>query len=1061
MHTTVLSLLTQKREKFGPQVALETSHVQLTYSELFEKADLLANQLHRPNGQQVVLVMCESGVGHVISLLAAIKSNQVFMPVDSNISSEKLDELLIDFKVNTILVDHQLKSRLAGKTHPSGEILKIVGLDESGVIQNPEPCESPIYSDQTYDEAYIYHTSGSTGKPNAILGSHRSLVHFVQWEIQQFGITSGSRFSQLMRPTFDASLRDILVPLCSGGTVVIPEQEFRDNALVLDQWIHDKQITHVHTVPSLMRVLLEEGTSDFGSLKYMFVSGEMLYVKDARQWNQKVNQAKLVNFYGPTETTMIKCFYEVDDLPGKVNDALPVGKPMADTRIAVVNDGLMCPVGEIGEVFIKTDYMTKGYVNQPALNDARFVANPITGDTEDRVYRTGDLGRFSAEGNLEIIGRLDSQVKINGVRLELEEINRAAMGIYGVDQAYTVAEKNENLVNELICFYSGTCDENQIKLQLAKVLDRAIVPGHLVKLDQWPLNLNGKINRKKLPGLMELKCREVIKEDLNPSEQGILDIWKEVLGLPSVSKHVSFFKVGGTSLRAIQVISRVFKRFEIRLTVQDLFRHDTIEQLAGFIEKGQDQQYQQIPVLPEGVEAIASPAQRQLWIAQQFDETVSAFNIVNAWQLEGNLNKAGIQHALQEILKRHEILRTTFRYKDEELRCYVDEGLVKQIQPEWIDFSNLDYSDEAVQQVLNDGATEHMDLTYGPLLKLRMIQLKDQKTICLMLIHHIISDGWSINILLKELGVFYNAYVKKEKPSLEPLQLQFKDINVWKQNQMSEDKLSQTKKYWLSELEDRTFTRLPVGGDRPATHSFSGKTLEFVLDGDLSENMLVLREDLKVTSFMFLLAVTDLLLYVFSGREDQVLGVPHAGRDHEKMENQLGYYVNILPVRLTIDPNWKFVDFLRNVGEKVTEGTNYSDWPMDGLVEELKLPLYPDTNMLYDVVVQMQNTEMSNYTVAELADLEVKEVAVPNYSSKFDLTFNFIQNEQSVSGSLEYNADLFREEAMNGLLEKFRQLISKVTENPDLELRAIYEQFVSRSSRQKEMAAAFTGKMNK
>ncbi|MGB5930584.1 MAG: amino acid adenylation domain-containing protein, partial [Cyclobacteriaceae bacterium] len=675
VHSVVEYITTQYPE----HVAIKERDRSVTYCELQQgseeiQAALMSSGISKGD---IVAVKLPSGIDLVASILAIFRAGAVYLPVSLEATPSRLEYILR--QTSPVVIIKRSVDENAQVPEVSGisdqvtleNGLQVLTLKASGENKNGAPGVSQV-SDPALlpeDTNYIFYTSGSTGEPKAIAGQHKSLGHFINWEINEFGLNADVKVSQLAPVPFDASLRDIFVPLCTGGTLVIPSAEERSNMLSLAKWVNENNISLLHTVPSVLRALVKElqGTDDtarlFSRLQYLMLSGEPLFAGDVSKWLNVGNpDTQVVNLYGATETTLIKTFHRVQkENLSDPSRRIPVGKPMANTLVAIINDGILCKEGEIGEVYIKSPFVSKGYLYDDELQAKKFVQNPLSADPGDVVFKTGDLGRYLPDETIELLGRTDGQVKVNGVRIEINEVELAFRKLETVEEAVVLVHTNEDLSNQLVAYYTGdNVGDILIRDHLGEYLDASSVPSYIIHLDEMPLNINGKIDRK------ALSRKEIIIEDEKPKEPEseteikLANIWKQVLNLPQVSAGRSFFTIGGTSLKAIQVISRIYKEFGVLLKVGDMFDHATITDMAGLIERTAGQTLQDITPVQKAAHYPATYGQKRLWIVNQLEEDQVSYNMPSAYHFSGKLDVRAFQEALHKVIQRHEILRTTF-----------------------------------------------------------------------------------------------------------------------------------------------------------------------------------------------------------------------------------------------------------------------------------------------------------------------------------------------------------------------------------------------------------------
>ncbi|MEZ2339434.1 AMP-binding protein, partial [Mucilaginibacter sp. RCC_168] len=617
-------------------IAIHESESRITYSSLNKYSNRISHLLLglELGDEAVIATLMPSCIELIGSLLGIFKAGGVYLPMDSGFSESRFAEIFSDTKPS-VLITTSLGEQQAR------EVIKKSGTQQTGLlvleaefmmsfyppgensrrIFNPDDLQdkNPDLQIDENSGNYVVYTSGSTGGGKAILGCHKGLSHFIHWEIEEFGIRSDCRVSQLAQITFDASFRDIFVPLCTGGTICIPETGLKSNILKLVEWIESSGITLVHCVPSLFRLISRElsymgaGIERMPQVKHLLMAGEALYAKDILDWRKNVGyHIELVNLYGTSETTLAKTFHRIDILPENGAQTIHVGKPISNTLVAIINGDHICKTGEIGEIYIKTPFWTKGYYGDAALTARAFVQNPLVSDRTDLVYRTGDIGRYIQDRNIEVLGRIDNQVKVNGIRVELGEIEGAVLKVPGIEEVAIIAQKNHDNDTELVCYYVGDTDPGELRKHVQQELNENIIPGYFIKMDSLPLTLNGKVDRKSLPAPESMTMESFGYEPVKTvTEERLEKIWKEVLNREQIGRKAAFFKIGGTSLKAIQVLSRVYREFDISLLIKDIFTHSTIAAMSRLVTPDAlRNEYKLISQVPEASSYGLSPSQR-------------------------------------------------------------------------------------------------------------------------------------------------------------------------------------------------------------------------------------------------------------------------------------------------------------------------------------------------------------------------------------------------------------------------------------------------------------------
>ncbi|HET7287805.1 MAG TPA: amino acid adenylation domain-containing protein, partial [Pyrinomonadaceae bacterium] len=759
-HENVHSFFSRIASDFPSNIAISAGPREVSYRELEERSNSLANFLLAKGASagSPVAVLTEDRVEIIIALLGILKARCVFAPLDPNIPDKRLQAMLSLLRPEWFITEEQSASRVNNLLQETGNETCVVCVnDEIDAYINPA---RPSDESQPDDMCYVVFTSGSTGQPKAIAGRLKGIDHFIRWEIKTFDLGADSRVSQILPPTFDGSLRDIFVPLCTGGTACVPD----DNDTLLDAkklvaWLDREQITLIHCVPSLFRSLLNEQliARNFKSLKYVLMSGEPLLPADVKRWTQIFGERiQLINLYGPTETTLVKFFYFV-----KASDQerrnIPVGKPMEGAAAMVVDKrGRPCPKGTIGEIYIRTPYRTLGYYNQPELTRESFIQNPFNNDPNDIVYKTGDLGRVLEDGNYEFLGRLDRQVKIRGNRVELPEIEDALRGHAAVTDV-AVIDREDSSGHNFLCAYvvlGSVIDTEELRQLVIDQLPDYMVPSAFVVMESLPHTISGKIDRQALPapGLTRAGMGEYVAPSTD-NEKVLAEIWTEVLGVEQIGIHDNFFRLGGHSLRATQILSRVRAVLNVDVPLRSLFESPTVAGLAALISKKVSSpapEAERIKPISRLIVVPQSFAQRRLWFIDQLEPGSWLYNLTVAVRLNGRLDVQALERTLAEIVRRHESLRTTF--------SVVDDTPVQVISPRsdisitLMDLSTMAEHERKIEaRLLTERESRRpFDLSRGPLLRAVLIRLSEQEHVALLTMHHIISDAWSENVLVRE-----------------------------------------------------------------------------------------------------------------------------------------------------------------------------------------------------------------------------------------------------------------------------------------------------------------------
>ena len=807
-HEGVHELFSATAQDCPSRIAIDRGGVRVTYGELEDASNILANLIissATPKGS-VIAILSDDAAVHIVGMIGILKAGCVFVPLDPKIPRKRLQAIISEISPEWFVGESRFFETLRdvmAERAPEAKVISMGGgagveiyrdcfarLEDIAAHGNTGKASVPREPDEM---AYIYFTSGSTGRPKGIAGRLKGIEHFVKWEIKTFGVGPGTRVSQLTSPSFDAFLRDSFTPLCAGGTVCVPpDRELVLNPSALAEWIDAERVNLIHCVPSLFRLFSSRvsDSSSFASLKYVLLSGERVLPADVRRWVEVFGERiPLVNLYGPTETTMTKFFYVIR-AEDKERRSIPIGKPMEGARAVVVNElGAVCLEGTVGEIYIRTPYRTLGYYKQPELTKEVFFQNPFSNDPNDIVYKTGDLGRVLEDGNFEFIGRKDQQVKIRGVRIELSEIENLLRGHEGV-QDVVVAAQDDSGGNNYLCAYvvlAGETETAALRDHLGRSLPAYMMPAAFVKMEALPRTITGKVDRRALPALSEAlkEIKETRVAPRTPVEEGLVGIWGHLLDVPGLGVHDNFFELGGHSLLAMQLLSRVRDAFQVEVPLRSFFESPTVAGLAGHVEAGmKDGAGLQAPPIRH-VESDGEPAlsfaQQRLWFLDYLEPGNPAYNISAAVRLSGALDKDALGRALGEIMRRHEVLRTTFA--DVEGTPSQSIAATLPVPLTEVDLSELPAAEreERALRFKSEEARKPFDLRRGPLLRVTLLRMCEQEHIALLTMHHIVSDDWSMGVLVNEIGTLYEAFANGETSPLPELAVQYADYARWQQ----------------------------------------------------------------------------------------------------------------------------------------------------------------------------------------------------------------------------------------------------------------------------------------
>lgn len=1059
--------------EFGGEVAIDRRGRTVTYSELESQSNRLANFLHEGGVTKgsMVGIFTDDPILIITSILGILKAGAVFVPLDPTFPDQRLQVMSEQVQPVWYVVESKHLAKLSRMRAEAifkaafitfgREPAKVVCLDgkpdgpladfaASGlkVLDQYEEYDRPDHPGLPSDPdapCSIYFTSGSTGKPKAILGRLKGIDHFIRWEIEAVGAKAGTRVTQLASPSFDGFLKDAFVPLCSGGTVCAPEN--RDvilDAEKLAHWLDEKRIEVLHCVPSVFRSLINKGLEpkSFAALKCIVMTGEPLYPADVKRWMQVFgDRVRLWNIYGTTETSLSKFQYEVK--PEDVErPSIPVGKPIKGSAGMIMDAALKpCREGAVGEIFIRTPYRSHGYYGEPDLTKEVFIQNPFTDDPNDIVHKTGDYGRLLEDGSLEILGRRDQQVQVRGVRVELGEIENL-LRFHSAVADVAVVDRDDGDGNKFLVAYvtmNNGAGSEHLRQYLAERLPPTMLPSAFVELDELPRTLNGKIDRKSLPAL-EVVHTARDESDLQPRtpiEEIVAAIWREVLKLPVVGRTDNFFNLGGHSLLATQVILRLRDTLKVELPVRSIFESSTIEQLSALIQEqisdGRQQTIEPIEVVPRTEKLAPSFAQQRLWFQEKLTRGSGAIHLALGAKLAGQLNVPALEQTFTEIIRRHESLRTSFPM--------IDGALVQRIAPPSefaipiVDLRRFDEAERETigRQLAQAELSRPFDLDSGPLARAVLIRHRDDNWTIICTLHHIVSDGWSRGVLVREISTLYEAFCAAEPSPLAELPIQYADFAEWQRQRLQGEALEQQLDHWKEKLAGAPpLLALPTDRPRPAIQTYRGATEPFILGQRLTDQLRGLSQARGMTLFMTLLAAFQTLLFRYSAQEDIVVGTTAANRERSDIEGLIGFFVNMLALRTNFAGDPRFEDLLEQVRDATFKAYIYQGLPFERLVQELQPRRNPSYSPVFQVVFSFQN--QPTLVGLSLPGLTLSMPEVELTTSQFDLLLDLSEGAEGLTGTLQYNSDLFDRTTMTRMAEHFRNLLEGIAAHPERRL---------------------------
>ncbi|AOM78758.1 hybrid non-ribosomal peptide synthetase/type I polyketide synthase [Pedobacter steynii] len=981
----------------------------LSYQELDDLSSRLSVFLRNSGvvSGAVIGLMLDRSPEMIAGILGILKSGAAYVPIDSILPQERILYLLKDSGASFLLT-----SSAYWQTYQD----HISVLDISAAESVAEQGGEVQVQTEPGDLVYIIYTSGSTGKPKGVMVGNTSLINFIESQRNLFEITSAERILQFSTISFDASVEQIWLALLSGAGLVLLSKEVLTDQEMFQDYLRIHEVTHLHATPSFLENIR---LPDQNSLKRIIAGGEACSADLANRYKKNYN---FYNKYGPTESTISCLIYHVEQ-SSSFKSAVPIGRAISGTCVYILDQyqGLS-PEGALGELCISGLGLSKGYVNNEALTAEKFVSNPF--EKDGLMYRTGDLVRWGADGNIEFLGRIDDQVKIRGYRIEPGEIEVVISGLEEINQALVVV-KEQGSDKHLVAYYTTAArlPVADLKQRLQGLLPEYMLPSYYVHLSEFPLTSNGKVDRRGLPEL-----RLDIADDYVAASTGLEDtlvtIWSEILKIEEdrISVSKSFFDLGGHSLKAMSLVNRIRKEVGVEVSLKAIFSHQSIRSLSAYIQgMSGGSVYSSIPLATGKGHYALSSAQKRLYFLYEFDRDSLAYNMPQAVWLHGELDQDRLSGAFRSLIHRHEVLRTRIVMIGDEPFQVIGDGS---------DFSITVYqsSEEEVDAVMSR-FIRPFDLGRGLLIRVGLVHVASGTTLMMVDMHHIITDGVSHGILIRDFMALYDGQ------ELSAPGLQYKDYSEWQQSAAEQKRIAEQKSFWLSEYQD-----LPEALELPLDYARSRQAVHksgsygFELDEQTTGGLRRLGEENGATLFMVLLSAYKILLSQLGNREDVVVGIPTAGRRHADLEGVIGIFINMLALRNYPLGSLSFRAFLKEVSSRTLSCFDHQDFQYEDLVDELKLSRDTGRNPLFEATFSYQNFETGSLSIPGLS---LSPYAQEAGISKFDLSLSAIEESGLLYLNLSYSRDLFNASTVERFGDYLQQIIKLVLVDPDMHLSEI------------------------
>ncbi|WP_445570704.1 non-ribosomal peptide synthase/polyketide synthase [Pseudomonas sp. E102] len=1010
--------IAEQTQRAPDALALTVDGQSLSYRQLDARANQLAHRLIDlgVSPGELVGIAVERSIEMIVGLLAILKAGGAYVPLDPAYPEDRLAYMIEDSGIGLLLTQARLQARL-----PIPSTLRTLLLDQRDAALQEAPKTCPAVSPTGEHLAYVIYTSGSTGKPKGVMVRHGALSNFITSMIAQPGLAASDRMLSLTTFSFDIFGLEIYGPLCAGASIVLTGQNVHQDPQAVLALVEHHDISVLQATPSSWRMLLDHERASVLAGRTFLCGGEALPQELAQRL--LALSPKLWNLYGPTETTIWSAAHPLSP----ERDRPFLGQPLDNTALYIVGGDLtLNPPGAPGELLIGGAGLARGYFQRPGLTAERFVPDPFS-TAGERLYRTGDLTRYRPEGVVEYLGRIDHQVKIRGLRIELGEIEAALLAQDSVRETVVVAHEGPTgaqLVGYVVPA-SGAVPEPDAPLRVAlkaalkAQLPDYMVPAHLLFLARLPLTPNGKIDRKALPAPDASDLQQAYVAPRSEVEQQVAAIWQDVLKLERAGLEDNFFELGGHSLLVTQVVSRIRRVLGIEVPLRSLFEHSTLQAFVAAFEATPGEQAPAMVPVPRDAPLPLSFAQERQWFLWKMDPDSAAYNIPTALQMRGTLDKDALRESFAALVARHESLRTVFAEED---------GRTCQVIREQgeVDFVEQRLEEDEIQAFVEQQTQRPFDLLTDSLLRVALLEVDEQDHILVLTLHHIVSDGWSLQVMVDDLMSLYSAFVQGQQAHLPPLAVQYADYAVWQRQWMAAGERDRQLAYWSGQLGgEQPLLELPTDRPRPAQQSLRGARLPIRLDAALSANLKALARRENVTLFVLLLGSFQALLHRYSGQADIRVGVPIANRQRLETERLIGFFVNTQVLRSEFHNGLTGAALLQQLKQTALAAQMHQDLPFEQLVDALQPQRNLSHSPLFQAMFNHRNETDSAFANA-LPDLCVEPLGWTQRTAQFDLSLDTVEGPQGLHAALTYATDLFEPATIERMARHWLNLLHEL-----------------------------------
>lgn len=1011
--SNIIELIENICSKYPDKIAIEFNTNCISYRDLWIRINKLANYIATHidiNNNQNIGLLTFRCIDTIIGLLAILRLNCTYVPIDPQYPNDRINYMLTQSGVKQVLCANM----------DSVDILKnadvnFVSIDYSYYCDTSSLIDLPLdYKKE--NNLYIIFTSGSTGKPKGVTLSHKNMLNLIMFEKYHTNIFNDSNSHKILQfatMSFDVSYQEIFSSLLTSSTLVLVEDSVRKNMDKLTNYIKNSNLDILFMPPAYLRLLCEDNSNIenlLGCVKHIITAGEALIITDGIR--KLLNNGIVIhNHYGPAETH-VATTYTLNKNCNEKN--VPIGYPISNSYIYVLDStNNLCPINTIGQIAISGNCVGNGYFNNSDLTVSKFICDPFKLD--NTMYLTGDLGYFDNLGCVHYVGRKDFQVKINGFRVELGEIDKILSKYDGISNCISIVQIKNNK-KYIISYYTGnkSLNETMLKDYLKKLLPNFMIPTKILYLDNLPITTNGKIDKNNLPKLdFDIYLDDFIKP-ITPTEITLSNLWKTIFNMDTIGSNYDFFEIGGDSLLAIKLISMINTTFNVDISVADVFKNPKLRELSTFIDSSNTFNDYKLILPTKNMDYYPlSSAQKRIYFAcKQLGEDSVAYNISGGLLINKVLDKEKLINTVKQLINRHSIFKMSYVFKDNDIVQFINHNTDIDVPVFYDTFNNLDNVLSNYQKPFN--------LENDLLLRFTIYYLDNDKTLLLIDSHHIALDGVSLDIFIKDFCELYNGNILKN------LKIDYKDFAIWENNFINSDAIKDLENYWIGKFKDSTLPAINLPYDYVDSNVAQGigNRIEYKMNKDLFKSYENFAKDLNVSSYTLFLSVLLVLLYKYTSQEELIIGSTTVGRENSNVYDIIGTFVNNIVIDAKMRNKQSFVDFVKYINSQVIDDLSHQAYPYDLLVKKLSDLHNSYMNSLFDVSFTYQNANTENYSID---NENVEILGIYSNTSKFNLLLEIRPIDYVFS--FEYNSSLFKKETIENLLEHYLFLLSQVVKN--------------------------------